>query len=81
MNQSIKKCFEPLRVFALAALLSTFSIEGMGMEDGSSSSSTSTESDGTGFDDNVNDVPVDGGISLLLLAGLAYGVRSGRKRR
>lgn len=27
-----------------------------------------------GFDDDVNDVPVDAGISLLLTAALSYGV-------
>lgn len=30
-------------------------------------------SDGPGFDDNVSDVPVDGGLSLLLAAGAALG--------
>lgn len=28
-----------------------------------------------GFDDDVNDVPVDGGISLLMAAGLGYGIK------
>ncbi|MEI2707733.1 MAG: hypothetical protein V9E96_01795 [Chitinophagaceae bacterium] len=27
------------------------------------------------FDDDVNDVPVDGGLSLLIAAGVGYGVR------
>ena len=28
----------------------------------------------TGFDDDVQDTPVDGGVSLVLAAGLAYGL-------
>jgi hypothetical protein len=28
-----------------------------------------------GFDDNVDDVPVDGGITLLMAAGLGYGIK------
>lgn len=28
-----------------------------------------------GFDDDVEDTPVDGGISLLIGAGIAYGVK------
>jgi hypothetical protein len=27
-----------------------------------------------GFDDDVQDTPIDGGVSLLLAAGLAYGI-------
>jgi uncharacterized membrane protein YccC len=27
-----------------------------------------------GFDDDVEDTPVDGGVSLVLAAGLAYGL-------
>lgn len=27
------------------------------------------------FDDDVDDVPVDGGISVLLIAGAAYGAK------
>ena len=27
------------------------------------------------FDDDVNDVPVDGGLSLLIAAGVGYGVK------
>ena len=38
-------------------------------------------SDGPGFDDNVSDVPVDGGLSLLLAAGAVYGGRRIRKRK
>ncbi len=30
-----------------------------------------------GFDDDVEDTPIDGGVSLVLVAGLAYGI--GRK--
>ncbi len=33
-----------------------------------------------GFDDNTSDVPIDGGISLLLGAGLAYGAAKLRKK-
>jgi hypothetical protein len=28
-----------------------------------------------GFDDDVEDTPIDGGISLLVGAGIAYGVK------
>jgi hypothetical protein len=28
-----------------------------------------------GFGDDVNDVPVDGGLSLLIAGGIGYGVR------
>jgi hypothetical protein len=34
-----------------------------------------------GFDDNTSDVPVDGGISVLLGAGLAYGAARLRKKK
>ena len=34
-----------------------------------------------GFNDNENDVPVDGGISILLGAGLAYGAARLRKKK
>jgi len=27
-----------------------------------------------GFDDDVEDTPIDGGVSLVLAAGLAYGI-------
>jgi hypothetical protein len=42
-----------------------------------------TEDDGGGitFDDNTNDMPIDGGLSLLLAAGAAYGARRLRRRR
>ena len=33
-----------------------------------------------GFDDEPQDVPVDGGISLLAIAGAAYGYRQFRKK-
>ena len=63
--------------------------EGLGYSgsdtDEGGSSSTGTEEDGSGgtaFDDNVADyVPVDGGLSLLLAAGAAYGARRLRRRR
>ena len=28
-----------------------------------------------GFDDDVEDTPIDGGVSLLIGAGIAYGVK------
>jgi len=34
-----------------------------------------------GFDDNTQDVPVDGGISVLLGAGFAYGAARLRKKK
>ncbi len=34
-----------------------------------------------GFDDNTSDVPVDGGISILLGAGFAYGASQLRKKK
>ena len=34
-----------------------------------------------GFDDNEQDVPVDGGISVLLGAGFAYGAARLRKKK
>ncbi len=33
------------------------------------------------FDDDVNDVPVDGGLSLLVAAGVGYGVKKMRDKR
>jgi hypothetical protein len=33
------------------------------------------------FDDNVVDTPVDGGLSLLLAAGAAYGVSRLRRQK
>ncbi len=33
-----------------------------------------------GFGDDVDDVPVDGGLSLLVAAGVGYGVRKMRKK-
>jgi hypothetical protein len=41
---------------------------------------TAAAQDGPGFDDNVADVPVDGGLGLLLAAGVAYGASRRRKR-
>jgi hypothetical protein len=34
-----------------------------------------------GFDDDVEDTPIDGGISLVVVAGLAYGIsrKAGKK--
>jgi hypothetical protein len=34
-----------------------------------------------GFDDDVEDTPIDGGVSLVLAAGLAYGLvrKAGKK--
>jgi hypothetical protein len=34
-----------------------------------------------GFGDDVNDVPVDGGLSLLLAAGVGYGAKKLKKSR
>lgn len=34
-----------------------------------------------GFGDDVNDVPVDGGLSLLVAAGVGYGAKKIRERR
>ncbi len=33
------------------------------------------------FDDDVNDVPVDGGLSLLVAAGVGYGAKKMRDKR
>jgi len=33
------------------------------------------------FDDDVNDVPVDGGLSLLVAAGIGYGAKKMRDKR
>ena len=37
-------------------------------------------STGGGFDDEPQDVPLDGGIGLLAIAGAAYGYRQFRKK-
>jgi len=34
-----------------------------------------------GFDDDVNDVPVDVGLSLLVAAGVGYGAKKLREKR
>ncbi len=34
-----------------------------------------------GFDDDVSDVPVDGGLSLLVAAGVGYGAKKLREKR
>ncbi|MFY7899905.1 MAG: PID-CTERM protein-sorting domain-containing protein [Chitinophagaceae bacterium] len=34
-----------------------------------------------GFDDDVSDVPVDGGLSLLVAAGVGYGIKKVREKR
>lgn len=36
---------------------------------------------GPGFDDDVDDVPVDGGVSLLVAAGVGYGVKKWKDAR
>jgi len=36
---------------------------------------------GPGFGDDTDDVPVDGGISLLVAAGIGYGVKQMRKKK
>lgn len=33
------------------------------------------------FDDDVNDIPVDGGLSLLVAAGVGYGAKKIREKR
>lgn len=59
-----------------------FASSGSGTDVGGSSN-MGTEDDGGGitFDDNTNDMPIDGGLSLLLAAGAAYGARRLRRRR
>lgn len=34
-----------------------------------------------GFDDTTVDVPIDGGLSILIAAGVGYSVRELRKRK
>ncbi|MFY8107732.1 MAG: PID-CTERM protein-sorting domain-containing protein [Bacteroidia bacterium] len=34
-----------------------------------------------GFDDDVTDTPIDGGITLVMAAGLAYGVSKMKKNK
>jgi hypothetical protein len=34
-----------------------------------------------GFGDDVDDVPIDGGLSLLVAAGVGYGVKKVKERR
>jgi hypothetical protein len=33
------------------------------------------------FDDDVNDVPIDGGLSLLIAAGVGYGAKKMRDNK
>jgi hypothetical protein len=33
------------------------------------------------FDDDVNDVPIDGGLSLLVAAGVGYGAKKLKNRK
>lgn len=33
------------------------------------------------FDDDVNDIPVDGGLSLLVAAGVGYGAKKIKDKR
>jgi len=33
------------------------------------------------FDDDVNDIPVDGGLSLLVAAGVGYGAKKLKEKR
>ena len=50
--------------------------------DGMYDTQTDAEEDGPPvFDDNVSSLPIDGGISLLLVAGLGYGANRLRRRR
>jgi hypothetical protein len=48
---------------------------------GHSSLHSSIDAGGTDFEQDVNDVPLDGGLSLLLAAGAAFGVRRVRRRK
>ena len=41
---------------------------------------TPVETNNTSFDDQVIDAPVDGGLGILLAAGVLYGTRRLRKR-
>ena len=34
-----------------------------------------------GFGDDVDDVPIDGGLSLLIAAGVGYGVKKIKQRK
>lgn len=34
-----------------------------------------------GFEDDVDDVPVDGGISLLVASSVAYGIKKFKQKR
>ena len=34
-----------------------------------------------GFDDDVNDTPIDGGIALLVAAGIGYGLKKANQAR
>lgn len=34
-----------------------------------------------GFDDGADDVPIDGGLSLLVAAGMGYGARKLRQKK
>jgi len=34
-----------------------------------------------GFGDDVDDVPIDGGLSLLVAAGVGYGVKTIRRKQ
>lgn len=33
------------------------------------------------FDDDVNDVPIDGGLSLLVAAGVGYGAKKLKRKK
>ncbi|MEI2708389.1 MAG: hypothetical protein V9E96_05130 [Chitinophagaceae bacterium] len=33
------------------------------------------------FDDDVNDVPIDGGLSLLIAVGVGYGAKKIKEKR
>ena len=59
-----------LQVLMLCVLLSV----------GTLPAAAQSSTEGPGFDDNVTDVPVDGGITLLLAAGAALGARRLRRK-
>jgi hypothetical protein len=63
-------------------ILSKDDLPTMQFDFGPSADAVAGTSPGTvpGFNDQVNDIPIDGGISILLGAGLAYGAARLRKK-
>ena len=65
-------------------ILSKDDLPNMEFDFGSGADAVAGTSPGTvvpGFKDEVNDIPIDGGISILLGAGLAYGAARLRKKK